>query len=117
MTDKSIMFDIKMHKYAVMPYVYELLEYVFSLSVCCVNSEEFKSLNVADVFGILDKVLENATGVKRPAPIEVDKRMDDFVKKASNDEKLCEILCSDSEDHLMKLLKELANDVFGGSDD
>lgn len=112
MTDKMILFDIKLHKDDVMLYVYDLLEYAFSLSVCCVNPEEFDSLNLSTVFGVLDKVLAKSTGIEKPEPKDTESRIDSFVEKASNDEELCEILCKDSDDRLMKMLKELAKDVF-----
>lgn len=113
MKDKSIIFDIRRNKEDVMFYVYDLLEYAFSLTTCCISdTKEFKDLDLAKVFTAVDKALQKTTGVDKPKPDDVETRINQFVDTAKRDPRLQDILRDDllTDSELLKLLKVLVED-------
>ena len=89
-------------------YVYDLLEYAFSLTTCCISdTKEFKDLDLAKVFTAVDKALQKTTGVDKPKPDDVGTRIDQFVDTANRDPRLQDILKDGEQDEISILLKLL----------
>ena len=113
MKDKMIIYEIMQHKEDVMFYVYDLMEYTFSLATCCISDKkEFRDLDLSKTFDTVDKILHKVTGVEKPKPDDVETRINQFVDTAKRDPRLQDILHDDllTDSELLKLLKVLDED-------